>query len=76
MFINKDDSWENVYMKVDYAHINICFFNFFKDFIYLFDTEREREKTQGEWQAEGEGQAGSPPSREPHVGLNPRSPGS
>jgi len=27
-------------------------------------------------QAEGEGEAGSPPSREPNAGLNPRTPGS
>jgi len=34
---------------------------FFKDFIYLFD--REREHKQGEWQAEAEGEAASPQSR-------------
>ena len=45
-------------------------FIFKKDFIYLFvrDTERERQRhRQREKQA---------PSREPHVGLNPRTPGS
>ena len=44
---------------------------FFKDFIYLFmrDTQKERE---AETQAE-EKQA---PCREPNVGLNPRTPGS
>jgi len=31
---------------------------------------------QGEWQADGEGEAGSPLSREPHAGLNPRTLGS
>ncbi|XP_064447848.1 bcl-2-like protein 13 isoform X12 [Mirounga angustirostris] len=36
--------------------------------------EREREHKQGEWQAEGE--AGSPLSKEPDVGLNPRTLGS
>ena len=40
---------------------------FFKDFIYLFDRERA--------QAEREGEAGSPLSREPDVELNPRTPG-
>ena len=48
------------------------FFLFFYDFIYVF--VRERVHKQGEWQAEGE--AGSPLSREPDVGLNPRMPGS
>jgi len=47
---------------------------FFKDFIYLFD--REREHKQGEWQAEAEREAGSPPSRETDVGLDPRTLGS
>ena len=47
-------------------------------FIYLTEREREREREremraqQGEQQAEGEGQAGSPLSREPDVGLHPR----
>ena len=53
---------------------------FFKDlFIYLFVRERERERResehkQTEWQAEGE--AGSLPSKEPDVGLDPRMLGS
>jgi len=45
---------------------------FFKDFIYL--SERWREHKQGEQRAEGE--AGSPPSKEPDVGLDPRTLGS
>ena len=48
---------------------------FFKDFIYLFMTERERERQrqrrEAETQAEGEA-----PCREPDVGFDPRSPGS
>ena len=40
--------------------------------IYLFVREREREHRQIEWQAEAEGEAGSLPSREPDVGLDPR----
>ena len=39
---------------------------------YLFD----REHKQGERQAEREGEAGSPLSREPNVGLDPRTLGS
>ena len=35
-------------------------------------TEKEGENKQGEWQAEGEGRAGSPLSREPNAGLDPR----
>ena len=41
--------------------------------IYIFD--RERKHKQGEQQAEGEGEAGSPLNREPDMGLNPRTPG-
>ena len=48
---------------------------FFKDFIDLFVTERERAHKQGEWQAEGE-EAGSPLSREPDEGLDLRTLGS
>ena len=46
---------------------------FFKRF-YLFDTEREPKE--GEQHAEGEGKAGSLPSREPNVGLDPSTLGS
>ena len=49
--------------KCDFA-ISILQIFFFKDFIYLFerdrDSQRERGHKQGEWQAEGE--AGSPRS--------------
>ena len=44
--------------------------NFFKIF-YLF----KRENKWG-WGAEGEGEADSPLSREPNMGLNPGTPGS
>ena len=40
------------------------------DFIYLSEKEREREHKQGEQQVEGE--AGSPLSRDPNAGLDPR----
>ena len=54
--------------------------DYFKDFIYLFETERERERAHtrgGEWGgAEGEGEADSPLSREADVGLDPRTLGS
>ena len=50
------------------------YFILFKIFflkIYLFIWQREGEHKQGEQQAEGEGEADSPLSKEPHVGLNP-----
>ena len=50
-----------------------AFIIFLKVFIYLF---AEREHKQGEQQAEGEEEAGSPLSREPNVGPDPRSMGS
>ena len=46
--------------------------NFLK--IYLFD--RERERTQAGGVAEGEGEAGSPMSRDPNSGFQPRTLGS
>jgi len=48
---------------------------FFKDFIYLFARERER-TSRAEGGTEGEGEAGSPLSREPHAGADPRTLGS
>jgi len=42
--------------------------HFFFNFIYFLG--RQREHKQGEWQAEGEG--GSPLSKEPDAGLDPR----
>jgi len=46
----------------------------------LYSCQREREHKQGEWQAEqaeqAEGEAGSPPSKEPDARLDPRTPGS
>jgi len=43
----------------------------------LTHRERKIERAQaGEWQAEGEGEAGSPLSKEPDAGLNPRTLGS
>ena len=61
---------------------NYCEFNsilfYFKDFIYLFVRERESESEhrQTEWKAEAEGEAGSLWSKEPDVGLDPRTLGS
>ena len=43
---------------------------FIRDFIYLFD--RERLQVGREAGREKEGGAGSPLSREPHAGLDPR----
>ena len=47
--------------------------NFFRRF-YLFDTERDRQRAQAG--GVGEGEAGSPLSREPNMGLDSRTPGS
>jgi len=49
-------------------------FFFFKAFIYLFDRGGERESTSWvSWRRrEAEGEAGSPISREPDAGLDPR----
>jgi len=57
---------------------------FFEDFIYVFDTQREgerdskrqREHKYGKRQAEGKGEAGSPLSGKPCMGLHSRTPGS
>ena len=52
-----------------------CFFKNKSLFIYLTEGERVREHNyQGA--AEGEGEAGSPLSRELNVGFDPRTPGS
>ena len=47
---------------------------FFKDFIYLFEREREHEVVVmvGCCEAEREGEVDSPLSREPGAGLDPR----
>jgi len=51
-----------------YIYIYVCIF-FLRFYLFV----RERAHKQGEQQAEGE--AGSPLSKEPDVGLNPRNPG-
>ena len=43
-------------------------------FIYLRERKHEREKARAQGAAEGEGEADSPLSREPNVGLDPRTP--
>ena len=50
--------------------MNMLNYFFFKDFIYLFDTEREH--TRVKQQAEGEGEADAPLNGEPDTGLDPR----
>jgi len=57
-----------------YVRQNINFLNIL--FIYLTERERGREYKQGEWQTEGEGEAGSPLSRGPDSGLDPGTLGS
>ena len=56
--------------------ISLFFFIFFKGFIYVFKTEREKVREQVRVQAEGaaeeETEADSLLSREPNAGINPR----
>ena len=62
-----------------FIHVSLFFFFFFKDFIYLFHRQRShvRQRSQvAERQAEREEKAGSPWSREPDAGLDPRTLGS
>jgi len=49
---------------------------FLKDFIYLFDREREIARAGTQAGGVGEGEAGFPLSRDPNVGFDPRTPGS
>ena len=46
--------------------------NYFFKIVFVWQSKRWRRHKQGEWQAEGEGEAGSLLSREPDVGLDPR----
>ena len=64
-----------VYRLVSACENSLCLFVCFKDFIYFFDRERESAQA-GERQAEGEGEADSPLSREPNARLDPRTLGS
>ena len=59
---------ENIILKIYYKDTFLSF----KDFIYLFERERQpvREGTQAG--GVGEEEAGFPLSREPDAGLNPR----
>ena len=63
---------------LSYAKVRKLGYFIFFFFLILFInlTERKREHRQEEWQAEGAGEAGSPLSREPDAGLDPRTPGS
>ena len=45
----------------------LSFYLFFKDFIFF-----DREQVQAGGTVDGEGEAGYSPSREPNVGLDPR----
>ena len=57
-------------MLFTFCSLVLLSFYFFKDFIYLFETWQEREN---EWRGVGTaGEAGSPLSREPNMGLDPR----
>ena len=50
----------------------LTFILFFFRILFIYLTEHK----QAEWQVEGEGEAGSPISREPDKGLDPRTLGS
>ena len=52
------------------VHLDFISLESFKDFIYLFGREGKRVQAGGA--AEGEEEAGSPLSSEPHKGLDPR----
>ena len=55
------------------ANLKLFPFLFLKDFIYLFETRQESEHEQGGGaKGEREGEADSPLSRDPDLGLNPR----
>ena len=57
-------------------HSSLLFIYFLKDFIYLFDRERDTAREGTQAGQVGEGEAGSPLSREPDAGLDPKTPGS
>jgi len=57
-------------------HSILFYFNFFKDFVYLFDRERETAREGTQAGRVGEGEAGFLQSREPDAGLHPRTLGS
>jgi len=53
-----------------------CIFFFLKIYLFIWESENERER-ESTWEGGGsEGEAGSPPSREPDAGLDPGTPGS
>ena len=57
--------------------LNFFSFYFFIEFMYWFERQREIERAWAwGWWREAEGEADSPPSREPNVGLHPRTLGS
>ena len=62
-------------LQVYFLFLLISFFFLKKDFISILERERESAQVE-EGEAEREGEADFPLSREPDVGLNPRTPGS
>ena len=81
MWVNLARSqYPNIWSNPSLDVVMMVFF-FKKDFVYLFDIYRKRKgkrasHKQREHQVEGEGEAGSLPSREPDMGLYPRNLGS
>ena len=68
--------WDLEYFlpPTSFSRFSISFF--FPKIFFIYLRERESVHKQGEQQAEGEGEAGSPLGREPNAGLDPRTPGS
>jgi len=85
-YLVRRDIWETAADDVEWAEVQFCLLLFcpcyilretkifLKDFIYLSGRDWERACKPGEQQAGGE--AGSPLSREPDDGLDPRTLGS
>ena len=57
-----------IFLKLTIIYMSV----FFKGFIYLIDRKKSQVVGEAGREREREEEAGSPPSREPHVGLEPR----
>ena len=77
LHIRKLERSDYFYLFVSFPS-HLYFFLIFKKILFIWHRERERECTRaqgGEVVGEGEGEAGSPRSRKPNVGLDPWTPG-
>jgi len=67
------------FISLNFLHLQYeleTFFFFKILFSHLTERDTAREGTQAGGVGVGEGEAGFPRNREPHAGLNPRTPGS